>query len=119
MTVTAQEIFFAMDWASFFWGAETSVHVHAVLVAGSGVDFFCFEFFQRTVWGLRESVSGWAGISLGFRSTLLRTAAVFVPWIQICTVILEHRDRAAVRDCQYESNAHLNLQYKTRSKPPS
>ena len=46
VTVTAQqEIFFAMDWASFFWGAETSVHVHAVLVAGSGVDFFCFDFF--------------------------------------------------------------------------
>ena len=42
------------------------------------------------------------GFSLGFRSTLLRTAAVFVPWIQICTVILEHRDRAAVRVCQYE-----------------
>ena len=49
--------------------------------------------------------------------------AVFVPWIQICTVILEHRDRAAVRVCQYEihrANAHLNLQCnKTRPKPPS
>ena len=50
----------------------------------------------------RESVFGLAGFSLGFRSTLLRMAAVFVPWIQICTVILEHRDRAAVRVCQYE-----------------
>ena len=42
--------------------------------------------YQPGFWHIhRESVSGWGGFSLGVRSTLLmmmlRTAAVFVPWI--------------------------------------
>ena len=39
------------------------------------------QFFPETNQVHRESVSGWGGFSLGFRSTPLRTAAVFVPWI--------------------------------------
>ena len=68
----------------------------------------------------RESVSGLGGFSLGFRSTLPRAAGCF------CTVdlnlygyiwgtVIAQRFGFA----NMKSDAHLNLQYKTRSKTPS
>jgi hypothetical protein len=67
----------------------------------------------------RESVSGWAGFRLGF---VYRCAGEGC----FCTVDLNlygYFWRTAIAQrfgfANMKSNAHLNLQYKTRSKPPS
>ena len=76
-------------------------------------------FSQRTQFH-RESVSGWAGFSLEFRSTLPWSAGWF------CTVDLNLYGyiwgtviAQRFGFVNMKSNAHLSLQYKTRSKPPS